>query len=217
MPAAAKLAETPLSPERERLADAITRHREAQAALARARKAAELSLEARYAISHEIDAAEQALRQAAANAPRLRLARVLGEPVAEPTPEEIQLGLADAQHRHDEAVADSAAIDQELARLGHRVEMAAIARDDAIAAVLRPAGEALLAELHEAHRRVVTLEATLSVLGSKHGALPHGWNNLRQYEPAAAPAAAARAWIAALESSADAALDGDNLPPLQAA
>jgi hypothetical protein len=68
------------------------------------------------------------LRGAAAYAPRLRLARVLGEPISDPTFEQRQADLDAARTAHVEAVADDKAVEVEIARLKERVGWAKHAR-----------------------------------------------------------------------------------------
>jgi hypothetical protein len=170
MPAAAKLAELPpLDDARAHLAEKSAALAAAIGYLARAREIAERATETRYAAMHTVDQVEAALKAAEAHQPRTRLAALLGEPVAAPTVDELRAELDEARRAYASAGIDIKLVEQEIARLERVVEMLGLSRDTALAAVLRPAGEALLAEYHEAGRRVVSLRLALSALGSRHG------------------------------------------------
>lgn len=203
-----------LSPERERLAAAIARYDEAVAYRDRVNKVADDAQAAAMPLYRQLDEATTALEIAKSNAPRLRLASLMGDAINEITPEEAAVALDEARAAIEARRRDRELISAELSRADAAVDAARRRRDEAVNAVLKaePAVPALLAEFHVANRRVETIRHALRGLTL---ALPQWWDSIpaNGWQPDPAMAEAWSAALAALQTDASAPLPGDDAEP----
>jgi hypothetical protein len=218
MPATAKLAEPALSsPERAYLAEKNAAVAEWQAWLERlATEGALKATEAFGNADRRVDSAKLALREAEASAARRAVERLLDDADTTDPVAQARAALAEAEAGLAQASAASRALDAEVEQARMKLDVARAYRGTALAAVLKadPAVAALLAEWYSTRAHAASLEAALRVVSA---GLPHGWDWERSFPIDQTKMLKFSAWIAALESSASAELDGDNLPPLQAA
>jgi hypothetical protein len=214
-----------VSRERAALAAGIARHAQLAAHLADTRHRARAGSEAALSSAlRDRDAAEAALREAEDLASHHALARALGH-AAGPTAQQARADLDAARARFDAAWSDSELVKSEIDRLARAVDIARVARDAGVAAVLSaaPGFAALVASLPLARQRVQQLENLFAELGKLPGvALPPHWDTplLRSrpddWAPDAEAAALWRDAISALQTNPAAPLPGGDPPAPQA-
>lgn len=207
------------SVEREKLAQAIERHRAATERLGKIRAAASAAGETltRKAVAE----AEAALAEARADEPRQLVARMLNEADDALTVAAATEALAAATAARDLTDRTRAALREREAAAVTDLSWATAARENAIKAIVAPSASVaqLLADHHVARRRTAELAAALGFLGWRW--LPpeaQHWAAI-PVPNRAAEAAAVAPWAAALsalESDPDTLLPGD-APPAPAA
>lgn len=157
----------PLSPERQRLSDTISRVAQIEAELARLREA-RARIGQPWHLDTAIADAETALAEARAHEPRRLVDEALGCAAGgQPTVAEAEAGLAGAKAEADRRRGAQALLDEEERRLHDALRFALGNRREAIGAVIRsdPAFAALFAEFDAALERAADLRSIFNVLG----------------------------------------------------
>lgn len=212
------------STERTRLAEAIERHKVAAERFERIHSAGATIWQTTSAARQAVETAEAALAEAKAAAPRLLVARLIGEADdGAPTVEAATAGLAEANAALDLAERTRDALRDQEGAAERDLAGAARALTSAIAAIVAPspAVAKLLADYDAAQRRVAGLSAVFDFLGlTRLPAAGQHWFAIRDPDFAADRAATAP-WafaLAALETDPDTPLPGDDAdaPPAAA-
>lgn len=160
-----KLAEHPLSPERENLAEKIAARRAAEGVVARVDEAKTKLYNDRIASWSAIDRAKATLDEAKEAAPRLLTQRILGEKPDDdiPTVADAERGLRDAEQARELLVSAEEPMNEAASAAENKLRYARYQVDEAMRAVIRselPIGivEKLDAAARYYHRLMGTLE-----------------------------------------------------------
>jgi phage-related tail protein len=193
-----------VSSERESLAAAISRHDGAKARLARINAAAEqVSV---WTAVEAVEKAEATLKEARARAPKMLVARLLGDPTSGPTVEEAEQALSDARAALESAQQTRDALDGQRRVAESSIANAHRSVREAVRLVVQAEGaaEPVLAQYIEARREVARLHEVLSLFSSRN-CLPAYWDSVVYFPPMDADLPWREAF-AQLESDADATL-----------
>lgn len=220
-------APAPATEPRQHLAAAIERHAAAEARVGRIAAAQAKAAELSHAKFLEIEAAEAALAEARDAEPRRLVSELLGDdPDPGPTQADVARELNDAKAAREALAAARETLTAERQAADFSLNLARLARDEAIAAVLQtaPGVAEMLAEFDAAGRRYATLRQALRWLSSQPRdaltPLQRGRLDLHVDSLAADPAAILAQWepaLASLQLDAAAPLPGDDDPNPQEA
>lgn len=188
--------------DRARLHKAIERCRAADDQRIRVQAVEAALLEKSIAASRAADKAEAALTKARKEEPEMAVAVLLGGATTTAV-DRAETALREAQAALDDIDRQRAVLQKAKKTVRDDIDAAHDERSAALAGVLRGYAGELVEQLHEARRRVVSIDFALSAIAQAvAGALPVGWDSQRDYQPDPALAIAWKAAIVALSNDA---------------
>lgn len=154
----------PPDPARERLRDAINTLAATERAVDEVRQAHQRLYARSMAASRRLREAQAVIAEAHESGQKNRLGYLMGDAsaVGARRVEELKRDVDAAAAEESTIAGDRRLLDDEIARRNGELRAKASQRDDAVAEVLRPSAEAMLAEIRALRQRAATLEHALS-------------------------------------------------------